>query len=446
MKLHILVAVFIVVIAVLSANVAITPSASPVDFDQATVASTEAATAAATEAAACPDVIKAALDTTAKACAAAGRNQACYGNIALKADPQPDATGFAFDTPGQTVALSSLHDLQLSALDSINNTWGIALLRIQANLPDTAPGQNVTMLLFGDVQTQNAVQNPTTTIDVTAVSNTNVRQTPSNAGQFLAKLAAKSTATATGRLKDGSWLRVEAASADGKSKIKGWLPADSVEGSSDINSLDVIDPSTPIYGPMQAFYFRSGTGVAACKDAPRDGILIQGPKQRLRVTLSIDDAEVTHGSTIYVQAQPSGKMLLSTLEGLAIVRAKGRQVNVPAGMQVEVPLDANLKASGPPALPHSYKLTDFTGLPLSLLPTNITITRPFVAQAASTGKTSSAPASSNSGSSTVCPSGVFQAETGPKGRVSYGCTCANGFHIVQITQGPFAPGTAEQCN
>src|SRR5258708_2107146 len=164
MKLHILVAVFIVVIAVLSANVAITPSASPVDFDQATVASTEAATAAATEAAACPDVIKAALDTTAKACAAAGRNQACYGNIALKADPQPDATGFAFDTPGQTVALSSLHDLQLSALDSINNTWGIALLRIQANLPDTAPGQNVTMLLFGDVQTQNAVQNPTTTI------------------------------------------------------------------------------------------------------------------------------------------------------------------------------------------------------------------------------------------------------------------------------------------
>ena len=30
-------------------------------------------------------------------------------------------------------------------------------MKLQANLPDSLPGQNVTFLMFGDVQIQNAV-------------------------------------------------------------------------------------------------------------------------------------------------------------------------------------------------------------------------------------------------------------------------------------------------
>src|SRR5262249_6112192 len=148
------------------------------------------------------------------------------------------------------------------------------------------PSQNVTLLLFGDVQLENAVANPSKLVDVTTTGNTVVRQTPSNAGQVVARLTANTTASAVGKLKDGSWLRVQLTSADGKSPIKGWLPAQSlsIKKPSDVKGLDVIDPKAPIFGPMQAIYFRSGIGAPACKTAPRDGILIHTPHQPIKVS------------------------------------------------------------------------------------------------------------------------------------------------------------------
>src|SRR6185369_1238728 len=103
---------------------------------------------------------------------------------------------------------------------------------------------------------ENAVVNPSKIIDVTTTGNATVRLTPSNAGQIVAKLAANATASAVGKLKDGSWLRVQWPGADGKSTLKGWLPAQSVtiKTPTDVDDLDVIDPKAPSFGPMQAIY------------------------------------------------------------------------------------------------------------------------------------------------------------------------------------------------
>src|ERR1043166_2817450 len=99
----------------------------------------------------CPDVVKAALATTDKKCASTGRNKACYGNIALNAAAQPGTANFTFTKPGDITNLNSIQTIQLSPLDTKANTWGIVVFRIQANLPDTVAGQNVTLLMFGDV-------------------------------------------------------------------------------------------------------------------------------------------------------------------------------------------------------------------------------------------------------------------------------------------------------
>jgi hypothetical protein len=48
-------------------------------------------------------------------------------------------------------------------MDEANNTWGVVLMQLQADIPDTLPGQNVTFILYGDVAIQNAAsddQNP----------------------------------------------------------------------------------------------------------------------------------------------------------------------------------------------------------------------------------------------------------------------------------------------
>src|SRR5262249_2368250 len=154
--------------------------------------------------------------------------------------------------------------------------------------------------------------------------------------------------------------------------IKGWLPAQSlsIKTPSDVNGLDVIDPKAPIFGPMQAIYFRSGIGAPACKTAPRDGILIHTPHQPIKVSFQVNGAKLTFASTAFLQAG-NGKLTISTLEGGVTIEAGGKSVYLPAGMQLDIPLDDKGIVSGPPGLPRPYNLNDFQGLPLSLLPDTI---------------------------------------------------------------------------
>jgi hypothetical protein len=105
----------------------------------------------------CPAIVQTALDAADIMCRDTGRNQACYGNIAITAQPQVDAQNFRFQVVGDMVNVSDLQTLRLSPMDVQTGNWGVALLRLQANIPDTLPGQNVTFLLFGDVEISNAV-------------------------------------------------------------------------------------------------------------------------------------------------------------------------------------------------------------------------------------------------------------------------------------------------
>ncbi len=105
----------------------------------------------------CPQIVEQALSTADSFCASTGRNQACYGNILLTAQPQPDVTEFHFDTSGDIENVANIQQMTLSPMDVTSGNWGVVVMRLQANLPDTLPGQNVTFLLFGDVQVTNAV-------------------------------------------------------------------------------------------------------------------------------------------------------------------------------------------------------------------------------------------------------------------------------------------------
>ncbi|MEZ4672200.1 MAG: hypothetical protein R3E39_30200 [Anaerolineae bacterium] len=105
----------------------------------------------------CPQIVEAALDAADQFCADTGRNQACYGHIALTADLRGDVEDVIFNQPGDMVDVVSLDTLRLNPMDLDTGEWGVVLMRLQANLPDTLPGQNVTFLMFGDVEIRNAV-------------------------------------------------------------------------------------------------------------------------------------------------------------------------------------------------------------------------------------------------------------------------------------------------
>lgn len=105
----------------------------------------------------CPQIVETALAAADESCADTGRNQACYGHIALTAGLRGEVADIVFEQPGDMIDIVSLDTLRLNPMDIETGEWGVALMRLQANLPDTLPGQNVTFLMFGDVEIRNAV-------------------------------------------------------------------------------------------------------------------------------------------------------------------------------------------------------------------------------------------------------------------------------------------------
>lgn len=101
--------------------------------------------------ASCPAIVLRALAAADTLCQQTGRNQACYANVALSAFPNPDAIDFQFEQAGDIASVADIDSMILSPMDETLGAWGVALMRLQANLPDSLPGQNVTFVLFGDV-------------------------------------------------------------------------------------------------------------------------------------------------------------------------------------------------------------------------------------------------------------------------------------------------------
>lgn len=319
----------------------------------------------------CPTLVQMAYDTTEAACQATGQDQACYGNLMVEASPQPQAEPFEFDSPGDLAGLASINTLKLSSMDEATQQWGISLLKVHANLPTDAT-QNVDVLLFGNVEIQNQVSGTPpepVLIEVTAQNDINIRAAPSTNNLILGVLRYNQTATADGRNEAGDWLRIIIP----ESNDTGWVYAPLVTVDGDVDELLVTDPNAVTYGPMQAFYFRSGVSDRPCDEAPDSGILIQTPEGAGEITFLINEVTIELGSTIYLQAQPSAEMTISVVEGQARVAALGTTVTVPAGARVRVPLDENAIASGAPSRPEPYDDVALTSLPVQLMSQQITI-------------------------------------------------------------------------
>jgi hypothetical protein len=95
----------------------------------------------------CPDFVAETLADVADTCSAIARNEACYGNSELHVETD---TELSFENPGDIISVADIDSISISGAEA--GQWGVALMSLQANLPNTLPGQNVTVLLFGNVE------------------------------------------------------------------------------------------------------------------------------------------------------------------------------------------------------------------------------------------------------------------------------------------------------
>lgn len=246
----------------------------------------------------CPTIVQDAITIMDTACRDTERNQACYGNGQIDVLTQPDITLGNFDAPGDQIAIAGIQTMTLYPLDEIANNWGVALMQIQANLPDTVPGQNVTVLVFGDTEITSASAN------------------------------------------------------------------------------------------MDAFYFRGGVGEAGCAQAP-NGIVIQTPEGAGMIDLTINDIQISLGSTAYITAEVEDLLTFNLLEGDASVTADGETQSIAGGEFVAVPLDENLSATGAPSEPEAIDFASLPILPVALLPQDISEEVPDLPTASADNTTAS---------------------------------------------------------
>jgi hypothetical protein len=118
---------------------------------------------------------------------------------------------------------------------------------------------------------------------------------------------------------------------------------------------------------MQAFRLRTGLSGTTCADVPADGLLVQTPHGVGRISLNINGADVSLGSTVFFEAHPGEVMTISTLEGSAEVTSADETQTALPGEQVTVPMTLALRPAGAPSGPTAYDGETMRTLPLSLL-------------------------------------------------------------------------------
>jgi hypothetical protein len=354
----------------------------------------------------CPSIVQSALTATDQVCNSTGRNQACYGNLNLQAVPQPGVSDLNFSKPGDLVDVGKVESLNLSPLDPTGQTWGVALMKLQANLPDTLPGQNVMFLLFGNVEIENAVQPATAQPTAAAEPSSAVTLSASVNGiaPFMESLTDTGTTpkmlsngtkvTIDGRYSMAQMLHVQLADGTG-----GWVPAAVLTVKGDTSTLPEMNPlegiapppateAAPQQSPMQAFYFKTGANDAPCAEAPDSGILIQTPEGSGKINLTMNGVDIQLGSTAYVQAAQQAsntyQLDVNIVEGDGLVSSQGVTRDVPAGTRVSVPLkeeNNHLTTDGAPGDVEPYDNAALAALPVGHLQRKITVAPALTADA-----------------------------------------------------------------
>jgi len=292
----------------------------------------------AQNAALCPDIVNQALNSLGDNCTGVGRNEACYGYDLVAAQFNVDVPEDFFSQPSDRASILDMAKIQTAQLSVDSQQWGIGLLSLQANVPNSLPGQAVTFVLIGAVEVENAVEEgdafmPAQPIDVSSDAELGVRSAPDTRSNIIASLPAGQAAPADGLSADGLWVRVTVGNR------AGWVERAAL-AEADLSSLPALDGTQRM--PMQAFYLRTGIGRPECTEATNDVLLVQGPKS-FKVDLTVNGAAMEVGSTVLYRIIDEGNtMEIIVIDGEVRVKGggeNGEDVVITTGQRSQVCLD-----------------------------------------------------------------------------------------------------------
>jgi hypothetical protein len=291
------------------------------------------------EAPTCPVLVGQALETLDSNCTGLARNTACYGFNRVDATFWYPPEGDAFSMPADRIPVLDLETIATAPLNLGTEEWGLALLNIQADLPETLPGQAVAMLLMGDTSVTNTVPpeqilGPVTPVAAVTLTGANLRSRPTTTANVVTSLPAATTVSLVGVDETREWYEIMLDSGG-----TAWIFGDlvSVMDFNLLTALPITDGAAGLrYGPMQAFYFTTGLGDPTCAEAP-DAMVIQST-ELAEVTLNINALEIELGSTVVLTTAPDTRgtgqaMVMALVEGELNTNVNGFPVSLRRGGQ-----------------------------------------------------------------------------------------------------------------
>ncbi|RMG82468.1 MAG: SH3 domain-containing protein, partial [Chloroflexi bacterium] len=323
----------------------------------------------------CAAITDTAFSTLELACSDMPDDRACYAHAPVTAAFSADAGEMTFDTPGDTAPLASLDSLQTSGLDLGSEALGIALIRQQVD------GVPVTLLLIGEGTIRNVAQpseDATPTLMGTApAAGANIRRGPSTAETIVWPLGPNEQVLVTGKLADGTWLRVEIPSRYGGI---GWVYAPAITLNGDINSLRTVTRNSPppvldsgSFGRWQALALETTSSDAPCVLAPQSGLIIQVGDPSQAATFEINGATLIVRGTAFLQAIKGEAMTIIALEGETELSSQETTETVQMGFKSSVSLDDIGQVDGPPLLASVASRDDLRAIPLNALPRPVSL-------------------------------------------------------------------------
>lgn len=258
----------------------------------------------------CPALIEQALTALGDNCEGLNRNNACYGYQQVDSTFTFDVEDGYFSDPSDRAELTTVRTIRTSPLNLATEQWGIAVMNVQANLPQSVPGQAVTFLLVGDAEVDNEVDSTSvapesTPIMVRLQQSTAVRSNPTIAANSIAAAEAGATFDVDAISRDTQWLRIFV------NNRVGWLSRDAIIPDTALDSLPVYTSTTRT--PMQSFYFSTGFGQPDCSEAP-NVVSVQSP-DNIQVDLTVNGVDIRIGSTISFQQVSATEAVFMVHEG-----------------------------------------------------------------------------------------------------------------------------------
>lgn len=313
----------------------------------------------------CTQLVQDALQAVGNNCQGLGRNSACYGYNRVNAVFNEEQVAEFFTQPADQAEIVTFQSISTAPLRVESAEWGIAVLNVQADLPNALPGEAATFLLLGDVTLENAVDPDTTAASVSSVPLTVVSATvmftrPLLSANTSGSIPVDTELEADQVSADGNWARVV---YEGRA---GWVLIANTEINGDLSGLPT--PDTAPYTPMQSVRLRTGLTGLSCEEAPPSLLVVQGPQQ-MTINLTINGANLNIGSTIVVWQTGPNQMAVAVIDG-GVYTPDGKYL--PAGFISFVVLDEAGNATGEWSEPRALTLEEWRLFePLEGFPANL---------------------------------------------------------------------------